>query len=220
MIRKHIPSVLLAFTFFSVMTGCSTTPPEVVELSYKVGEDVNAIGDAYRSLVKQHFKVLKQQRIDYLENEWKPKFIENWLDDGRLVDMATSKTRWDFENSHFAAPTPGKERQQLLASVLEWSTVAIAEIERKKDELIGPLSEDERLLLSDIDSAFQRIGRAHNAITAHLNSIREVEKIQDKFLEELSIKDFRDDLMKKIETVSNKAEEGLEKIRELDNRKN
>ncbi len=219
MIRKYFTVVLLAILVPVGITGCSTTPPEVVELSYKVGEDVNAIGDAYRLLVKRHFKVLKQQRLDYLENEWKPKFIKNWLVDGRLVDMATSRVRWDFENSSFAKPTPGREKQQLLESVLEWSTVAVAEIERKKAELIEPLEEDENVLLMEIDSAFQRIGRAHNSITAHLNSMREVEKIQDKFLEELSIKDFRDELMDRVDAISKKAEMGLKKIRELDNKK-
>ena len=140
------------------------------------------------------------------------RFIKN----GKLVETAKGSVVWSDEADDFVAPTPGREQAQLLATVREWSNAAIAEIGVKRGELIDPLDAQEIAIRRDLDEAFTRLRTANTYITAHLNSIREVEEVQSQALDKIGLADIVQKLDVAIANVSKSADSGLQKIREAD----
>lgn len=199
-----------------LLTECSTVPKEVVELSYRTGEDISAIHKSYIKLIHDYFESLREQRIRYLNEEWVPKYIKGWVNDGRLIDVARGDVVWSQEAGDFVKPVSGKSEEGLLTTVRFWSVTAVKEIEGKKAELLEPLNKQEDQLSSWVEDAFNRLYRSNAAITAHLNSLRKVQEVQDETLAALNLKDLRDKINNTLITASDKAKDGLEAIKKAD----
>ncbi len=142
-LRKLCRRGLSILVWFGVL-GCASVPKEVVELSYLIGQDLAQLQQSYDSLVHQRFEDFRARRIDYFENVWTPEFIGEWMVDGRLIDTAKGIVVYDEALDDFVAPTPGREQQQLRATINEWSQAAIAEIDDKRKSLTGPLDAQEQ----------------------------------------------------------------------------
>ena len=50
---------LMAFSMF--FYGCATIPKETVELSYAIGQDLDAVHASYTNLIHKHFDNLRNQ---------------------------------------------------------------------------------------------------------------------------------------------------------------
>jgi len=192
--HRFIKPLLLVFAI-SLM-GCASIPKEVVELSYTVGQDLEAIHSSYRNLIQDHFQSLRDQAVDFLENTWVPHYINDFIEEGELVKRAR-----------------GSDPKKVLEDVQLWAEVAVEEIENKKRELIDPIDRDEKELLKLVDEAFSRLIRANATITAHLNSIRKVKEVQDEALKALELKELRDKINNELISASKRAEEALEKLK-------
>ncbi len=199
-----------------VLAGCPKVPPETVKLSYQIGEDLDVIYRSYDAMVVSRFADYRARRLSYLENEWTPMFLEDWVKNGMLVETAKGQVVWSDEADDFVPPTPGQEKQQMLATIREWSDSAVAEIELKRHQLLDPLDEAEKAIREDLRDAFNALRRANAQITAHLNSIRKVQEVQSTALDKLGLKTVVDQLDVAIVQASENAAKGLEKIREAD----
>lgn len=199
--RRNINRVFISFLIVTafLLYGCASIPKEVVELSYSIGEDLNSIHLSYRMLVQEHFENLRSQRMDFLENRLTPVFLEKFIEKGELVETAR-----------------GSDPVEVLEGVQDWVEVAIETIEEKKRELIDPIDESEKELLEMVDEEFSRIIRANATITAHLNSIRKVERVQDEALEALKLKELRDTINDELIAASIKADEVLERVKKAE----
>ncbi|MDP8237782.1 MAG: hypothetical protein P9X24_01715 [Candidatus Hatepunaea meridiana] len=71
-----------------------------------------------------------------------------------------------------------------------------------------------------VDKAFGQIIQANATITAHLNSLREIQELQDDILKRLKLGDLRDKVTDGLNDVSKKADEVLEIIKEAEGIKN
>lgn len=196
--------------------GCASTPKEVVKLSYAMGEDLSAVHQSYRELVHDRFDRFRAERMDYLNNTWKPKFLQDWVQKGRLSDIAGGQVVWSKSERKFTAAVQGQENEQKLQSLQLWAQNAIAKIEKKKKELLDPIDSDEKELMRTVDDSFSRLYRANAAITAHLNSLRKVQEIQDQALEALKVRDLRDKVNDMLVKSSEKARQGLEEVQKVD----
>jgi len=199
-----------------VLGGCATIPQETIELSYVMEENIVALKMSYILLVNTHFDLLEKIRIDYLEKEWIPVFIADWISDGRLIDMATGKVIWSPEHSDFVQPQKGLEMQGLLISTTSWSIAAIEQIEEKRKELINPLEVQRKELLGIIEDGFDRLLRSNIAITAHLSSIQKVKEFQNKTFDSLKIGDLQKEINKQLHIISEYADQGLDAIKKAD----
>ncbi len=174
------PVLKQAMKFFVIVMiigylGCASVPKEVVELSYTVGEDLNAVHVSYKHLIRLHFAGLRKQLTDFLDDKWTPVYLNNFITRTSLVEkLKTFKP------------------DQVLIYLQKWVQVATNEIQKKKKQLLGPIEKDERKLLADVDQAFGQLTVANAAITANLNSIRKVKALEDKTLSTLRLKNFRD----------------------------
>lgn len=190
--------VLLGVLTVSLL-GCATVPKEVVELSYTVGQDLEALHLSYRTLIEMHFDGLRAQPVDFLEKRWIPAFLQDFMQSGQLIQIAR-----------------GSDSMQVQEDVQAWVEVAIETIEEKKRELLDPIDKDEKELLESVDEAFARVIRANATITAHLNSIRKVQEIRDDALRALNLNELRDRIDEGLASASQKAEAALEKFKELE----
>ena len=188
-------AVLAVLIFFS----CANVPKEVVELSYTVGQDLNAVHLSYRQLIQTHFDGLRKQATGFLDNKWTPIYIKKFIKKGKLVERVNN-------------PDPNI----VLLGVRLWAEVAVKEIEKKKKELIDPINKNEEELLNSIDEAFAQLISANAAITAHLNSIRKVKEVQDEALQALKLKDLRDKINNELIFASDKANEAIEKVKKVE----
>jgi len=178
-----------------LVVGCASVPKEVVELSYLVGEDLHQIHVSHRDLAKSHFQNLRRQTQDFLETRWRPVYLEEFIREGGLLE----KVR-------------GSNPNDVLEDVQLWAEVAIEEIEKKKKELVDSIDEDERILLGYIDDSFLKVIRANAVITAHLNSLRDIQEVQDQILESLKLTDVRDKINKGLVEASNKSEKAIKDL--------
>ena len=184
-------AVLVVFTLF----GCATVPKEVAELSYTIGEDLEAVHVSYKALVNTHFDGLRAQRLDFFNNKWKPTFLRKYIEESNLVERVSDKNA-----------------ETVLVTVEVFAEVAIDTMEAIKKQWLDPINEDERKLIQLIDDAFANLFRANATVTANLNSIREVKTLQDKTLSSLGIKNFRDRINKGLIDASKKAENALKEL--------
>ena len=81
-----------------------------------------------------------------------------------------------------------------------------------KRELLNPIDQDEKALLISVDDAFARIIRANATVTAHLNSLRKVQEVQDDSLKALKLKDLRDQINHQLALASEKTQGVIDKI--------
>ncbi len=193
--RSNIIRVAAIILFGMLMSGCASVPKDVVELSYTVGQDLNAVHLSYRQLIQTHFKGLRKQSTDFLDEKWTPVYIEKYIKKGKLVEKATNS-----------------DPKMTLLGVRLWAEVAIKQIEKKKKELIDPINDNEKEILSSVDEAFAQLISANAAITAHLNSIREVTEVQDRALQALNVKDLRDKINNALVFASDNANKAIEKV--------
>ncbi|PML67113.1 hypothetical protein FCV85_05475 [Vibrio sp. F13] len=202
----------------TLLSACAATvPKEVVELSYQMEKDMSQVEEAYVTLVRQHVSMLKKQREDYLYREWVPVMLEDWIQTGQLIEMAQGTVVYDESMGGFKTVTQ-PDRLSQLSSITEWALAASEEIEAKKRELIQPLEEAEQKLIADIHLSFNLLIQGNQTITAHLNSIREVQDVQNKLLERAGWDGLRDNINQQLSELSEQAVTGLDEVRKLDSK--
>ena len=196
--------------------GCAQVPQESAGLSTLVGQDIAALQVSYDQLIQRYFDSLRAQREAYLQTEWVPKFVGNWVENGRLIDMANSTVIWSDSADDFARPTPGREGAELVYSVQVWAEEAVHQIQTKRAELMSPLDADEVELRADVSKAFANVINANATITALLVSVRKVKETQDEVLGAFDLRETRDAVNDRLIDISNKAQQGLQTIRRAD----
>jgi hypothetical protein len=208
--------VVLILSGLLLLAGCSTTvPKEVVELSYQMEKDLVQVQAGYISLAKQHVAVLKQQREDYLRHEWIPLFVKGWITDGKLIELADGSLVYDESVDDYRAPRQDESELQ-LDNIVEWSAIALEMIDDKRQALMAPLDKAEKELTEDINRSFASLLLGNQTISAHLNSIRKVQEVQNELLKKAEWGGLRNRLNEKLSKLSGEAREGLDQIRKLD----
>jgi hypothetical protein len=204
--RTLIKKLFVMLSFSIGLAGCASVPSEVVELSYTVGQDIRVVERSYDALITSKFDALRQDRLNYLDNEWIPAYLEEFVETGRLIDVAQGDVVWSESEEAFVGPTRGLEERQRLDTILVWSNTALEEIEGKRAELIEPLNSQEQLVRAEAAAAFDQIHSANASVTAHLNSIKKVKDVQNQALELLDSRGRIFELNEKIIGVSEWAE--------------
>lgn len=206
------------------LQGCASVPSEVVELSALTGRDLVEVHSSYQTLIHEFYGQLRGRRIDYLENTWAPAYIKNWVEDGRLRDVAAGKVVWD-DDALDADGEPGDfvssssvddQEARLLDSIVGWADAAVKDLEDKRKELLDPLDKEEKNLRKQVDLAFANLIRANAANTAYLNSLVKVKAAQDQMLESFDLKETRDKINSALIKASDTANEGLKEIKKAD----
>lgn len=215
-VRWTGPLLCLALGVMALPTSCATIPKEVVELSYTTGEDLTSLDASYDRLVHDFYEHLRAERRAYLDETWYPRFLNKWVEKGKLVPIAKGEVIFSEQANGLVPATPQTTPQESFLTLRDWVDYALYAYEKKEEELLGTLTEDETALRKDIADAFGRVIRANATVTAHLNNLREVQEVQDGLLEGLHLKDLRDRIDGALANASKLAAEGLNKIKTAD----
>ena len=188
-IKKTIAAlvILLLLMFTSILIlGCASVPKESVELSYVIGNDLEALHQSYKTLIANYFDSLRREVNSAIDRTFIPAYINDFVITGKLAVNAKA------------------ERNDLVEA---WARFAVETIEKERVSRIAPIDKAEKDLLVSVNDAFDKAVRANATITAHLNSIREVKEVQDDILASLELKDLRDKINNSLEDASEKAKE-------------
>jgi hypothetical protein len=193
--RRAVAAVAILLAL--ALSACATVPKEVVELSYVIGEDLTAVHASYRTLISAYFDALRDRTVTFLDTRWRPAYLRDFIEEGELVSMATAE-----------------DPQEVLMGVSVWAEVAIEEIESKRRELLDPIDAAEADLMKSVDEAFAQIIRGNATISAHLNSLRKVQEVQDEALEAVRLKDLRDRVNDGLVNASDMADRAIRELEE------
>lgn len=149
---------------------------------------------------------------------WYPRFVENWRKDCELVAIAKEERIWSESEDKLVVVPAGSAPKESLAALNDWLDYALYAYEKKSEDLLSPLDQEEETLRTEVRVAFARMIQANATITAHLNSLREIKEVEDQALKALNLKDLRDQINDQLVNASKKAKDGLDKIKEVDQR--
>ncbi len=195
------------------LVACAHVPPEAVQLSYQLGQDLESLYASYDEMIHDRFEELRARRTAYVDQEWARVYLAKFIEKGRLVEMAQGAVVLDVGHTRFVPPTAGREKLELLDSVAAWSRSAVRGIERKRAELVAPLDDQERAVRRDLREAFGRLLHANAYVSAHLASASGVQQQQDELLQRLGIKELRDRIDGQLVKASEDAAAALQRIR-------
>jgi hypothetical protein len=205
---------ILLLSFFAI--ECASVPKEVVELSYKTGEDIAALYKSYDKLIQEYYEKMRQERIAYIEDVWYPKFLKSWMRKGELGAIAKGEKIWSVTEGKLIANPGNANSEESFQTLNDWITYALYAREVKEDSLLQSLNHEEKMLRENVDMAFQQVIRANSTITSHLNSLRKVQEIEDDAFKVLSINNLRNNITSTLSNASARANKEFDKIREQD----
>lgn len=202
--------------FGLALTSCAEVPKEATQLSQVIGQDITSMKSSHQQLVRELFRQLKKNREDYIQNEWTPDFLQQFIKEGRLKDIANGRIVWSAELNGFRAPNPDKAETELHESIQTWAEETTYQIQKKRSELLTPLEEQETLLLGDLDQAYNQMINANSEVTAYLRSLADIQDFQNEVLDIIGVREFRDKVNQRIQQASILADKGLDEIKEID----
>lgn len=182
--QRTVAIALVAASLLSLVSGCASVPRESVELSYTLGQDLEALHQSHRDLIVRYFDALRSQINSAIDQIFIPTYINDFVTSGKLIQHAQN------------------QRADLIEA---WARIAVKRIDRERRERLQPLYESERELLASVNDAFDKAVRANATITAQLSSVVKTQHAQDELLESVKLKDLRGKIHDALADASIKA---------------
>lgn len=183
--------MVTAVVIVGILAGCISVPPQSVELSRTLGNDLEALEGSYQKLIDQYFINLRQQVNRAIDDVFVPNYISAFVVDGGLVEAAKN------ENASY---------------VVAWAEIAVETIAQERAKRIEPLDQAEAELSQSIEAAFARTIRANAAITAYLASQRNVRRSQDELLSNMGLQEIKDNIDAALLKASQQADNMISEI--------
>jgi hypothetical protein len=173
-----------------VLAGCASVPPETVELSHAIGQDMEELHRSHRALAELQFSQAKDRVNTFIDGIYRPALIETTADEAGLVSNIELILDRDPE--------------RLPAYLSRFLTAVDPLVEAKRNELLNPIEEQEQQLLAEINAAYSQVQAANAVISGHLASIRSVHDAQSQALEAVGLPDMRERIAATTADVSNR----------------
>tara|TARA_R110002073_G_scaffold8068_1_gene45115 strand:- start:14006 stop:14716 length:711 start_codon:yes stop_codon:yes gene_type:complete len=200
----------------SSLGGCASVPPETVELSLLIGQDLEELHRSHRALAVQHFKSIKDDINIFINQTYRPALIAETARNANLVPNVTAIL--------------DRDPSRLPAYLARFIEAVDPRVETKRAELLEPIERQEAQLLADIDAAHGQVLAANATISGHLASIRQVHEAQATALERAGLADLRERISVTVADVSARVaalnargaaisgsiDDAAERVRELD----
>jgi hypothetical protein len=191
------------FSVTLVLCGCASIPPESVQLSEAISQDMTSIEAAHREIATRYFAAMREEVNRFVEREYRPFTIRKTIEQ---LDLAQR-----LQDAH----KPGAELGpvDLMTIVVE---EVQADIDNYRSELLGPIVARERTVLASLDTAYIKLRNASNALTAHLTSVRRVHEAQSSALRDLGLGDLREQTVRATVALSDSVASILGKAKGFD----
>lgn len=165
---------ILAMIAAASLAGCVQIPPEAPALSQELGSSLDRLEDRHTELVGRFFDEKREDVDRFFEEEWLPQYAEDFFNQP-AIDRTWQQivSSGDAEDRLRFVVTTGTRLQQELAD--------------RRRELMEPLNELERKLLTEVRSEYRQASAINNSITSFLTSASEVVANRDRLLAEAGI---------------------------------
>jgi hypothetical protein len=209
---KRLLTILLILVTF---TGCTAKlPAEVVTLSSSMEKQLLSLQKSHVTLVQTYFQMVRQQREDWIQTAWLQEYLKTFIKTGQLEETVRGEVVWDDVNKRFVAPRAPYEDVQKFDTLMIWTGQVQKQLAKKRAELIAPLHIQEQELLAKVNAAYAQLIANNATITAHLVSIKDVEDVQTRLLNEAGIDGLNEDITKTFSKISEESNKLNQKLNE------
>ena len=174
-----------------LLFGCANVPEEAVTLSMTIGQDIEEVHRAHRTLAISYFD---RSRTD----------VERFIDEvyiPALLQKALKESTYEYEEGE-----PEQEFLYILrAEIIKFDAKeesadpffyvgvfvreALEKSEARRLDLLETIEAQEYEVLKAIDDASKKIINANAVVTAHLASLRRVQQAQTELLDAAGLED-------------------------------
>lgn len=208
---------ILATLLLIVLIGCAQVPKESVELSATVGRDIAKVYRAHRELAVIFYRRIKNDINKFVDEVYAPYQIQKLLESDQKRFKQGNQLSL-FAKLNVAVQQPGNTAAQKTAlSFMEVFVQELrTEIENYRKDLLDPVLEQEKELLSAIDRSYFQIHYANSIVTGHLASIVKVHDAQDEILKQFGVEGLREDVGETLAKASDEVAKLVEKGKKVE----
>jgi hypothetical protein len=180
--RKNMNNKILAIVFSSLlMVLCASIPKETITLSKTIGSDLQVLHDSHYNMVQLYYSGIKLNVNAFIDDVYAPFVIHHVLEAELNKHKSGEPSIYSIIEN--AGKTGGKgETEEALNVMLEFQEAANKQINAKRNELISPILQQEKEILSAINQSYQNTIYANTTLTAYLVSVRKVKESQNEAL--------------------------------------
>ncbi len=163
--NKTISSLLL----IASLTGCSSVPQEVPELSVELGKRISSIEQANIALLNIFFEQKRQDIDEFIDEVWLPQFAKNFFEEPFI------EKQWD-------RIVESNNKEDRLIFLMKVGPRLQKLINDKRKELIAPLNLLEKDIERKIRTDYLQAKNINNSITNFLLSTSKLAENREKLL--------------------------------------
>lgn len=189
---RHLTVLFTVIVALLLVTACAKVPRETVDLSTTVGRDLEEVHRAHRAIADRYFDLIENDVNRFIDEVYGPAYVTAFAKDFKL----------DQKVSTIVAQAP----QNLLPVMTRFVDTAISVIEDKRAEVLGPLRQQRRSVITQIDDAHRQIQAAQALVTGHLASVRRVHDMQNEMLKTAGLDGMRERIDEKTAAISDRVE--------------
>lgn len=206
-------------------------PKETVTLSKTIGSDLQILHDSHRNMVQLYYNGIKLNINTFIDDVYAPFIIHH------VLEVELNKHKRGESSIYGIIENAGKkggkdETEEALNVMLEFQEAANQQINAKKAELLSPILQQEREILSAIDQSYQNTIYANTTLTTYLVSVRKVKESQNEALsfvglngldttvtnQLVELSGFIDMILEKGEKINIKSDEAQQQIEDIVNK--
>lgn len=208
-------AILFVFAFLG-LSGCASAPKQTVLLSEVTEEQVASLHASHIRFIQLYYQKLRDEVNDFVDRRWMPLFLskavrnEAFRKDLDDAYVTSSISPADVQVTWKGRPLPEPQKGAILSGVeqavtdsqsrlgkvlLDFSEAAQREINKKRQELLTPINDQERMVIGEINAAYADLQGAQASIKGYLASVVELKERQDATLDKLGVLERRDRIM-------------------------
>ena len=211
---------ILIFIFSSLlMVSCASIPKETITLSKTIGSDLQILHDSHRNMVQLYYNGIKLNINAFIDDVYAPFVIHH------VLESELNKYQKGEPSIYGVIESAGKtgdkdETEEALNVMLEFQEAANQQINTKRNELLSPILQQEREILSAIDQSYQNTIYANATLTAYLVSVHKVKESQSEALTIVGLNGLDTTVTNRLFELSGFVDVALEKGGEIDIKSN
>lgn len=235
--NRHLTRRLTTVACSLILSACVSAPPQTVELSDVVLEQITYIEKAHRDLVRAYFVQLERDVNGFIDREWIPDFLDRVVrnpqvqqelrnlqlnpdvDAKELEGVLGRSQRFSNTESQIIlgalAASERNENQRLSEFMSGFSDAAMKEINQVRAQWRQRLRDSESELMSELDESYGMLRAGHLQIRSYLSSVVDLRILQDRVAEKVGVLEARDRSMEAILDASDALVDGTERIEEI-----
>jgi hypothetical protein len=163
-------SKLIYLFVVTILSSCASLPKATVEMSVLLEQQITGLEKNHLKIVSLYFDERENLALEFLNNEWYPMFLDNFLKEEAVVEL------WEdtFNSKNKIEQT---ENVKMLTVVIQENYMAM------RDSLFVPIKKMKEEMGIAITEEYKKARAMNAAIT---NNIASVNDIQEKRKELLS----------------------------------